>query len=260
MRPETARLLAHLELEREPPTLAFLDRLIHAHHARVPFETLSKLADYEPGLACGDFLPTLDLYVDRLVTRGAGGLCWTLARGFHALLEDLGFAASFMYMDAGHLCVRVELPERPQYADVGYAAPIYRAYPLFESFTLATHREAFTYDVRPEGILVTRNPGPTKTLDPTPRALAEFADRIRAANDPRVATSFLRRLSYSRMVNGVWTSLRDGALQRFLPEGLEKTEVADAASVLHEVFGADPELWRTTEQALARLPPVPAEG
>lgn len=260
--PATARLLAHLGLEREPPTLAFLDRLIHAHQVRVPFETLTKLADYEPGLARGDFLPALDLYVDRLVTRGAGGLCWTLARGFQALLEDLGFDASFMYMDPGHLCVRVELPDGPQYADVGYAAPIFRAYPLFESFTLATHREAFTYEVGAEGILVTRHPGPTKTLDPAPRALPEFADRIRAANDPGVPTSFLRRLSYSRMVDGVWTSLRDGALHRFRPEGLEKTEVApaDAAAALHVVFGADPELWRTAERTLERLPPLPVDG
>jgi arylamine N-acetyltransferase len=262
MRPATARLLAHLGLEREPPTLAFLHRLIQAHQTRVPFETLTKLADYEPGLARGgEFLPTLDLYVDRMITRGGGGLCWTLARGFHALLTDLGFDASHMYMDPGHLCVRVELPEGPQYADVGYAAPILQAYPLFESFTVASHREQFTYEVGAQGILVTRNPGPTKTLDPTPRKLEEFADRIRRANDPDVPTSFLRRLTYSRFVDSVWTSLRDGALHRFRPEGLEKTEVApaEAPSVLAAVFGADPELWAGAERQLDRLPPLPPE-
>ena len=255
MRPATARLLAHLGLEPEPPTLAFLDRLIEKHQTRVPFETLTKLADYEPGRARGDFLPPLDLYVDRMIARGSGGLCWTLARGFHALLVDLGFEAAHMYMDPGHLCVRVELPEGPQYADVGYAAPIFRAYPLFEPFTLATHRENFTYEVGPEGVLVTREPGPTKRLDPTPRALPEFAERIRRANDPAVPTSFLRRLTYSRFVDGVWTSLRDGALHRFRPEGLEKTEVApaDAPSVLADVFGADPELWKEAERQLDRL-------
>ena len=260
MRPGTARLLSHLGLSVEPPALAFLDRLIQAHQTRVPFETLTKLADYVPGLSRGDFLPPLDLYVDRMITRGAGGLCWTLARGFHALLTDLGFDAALMHMDPGHLCVRVELPEGPYYADVGYAAPIFRAYPLFESFTLTTHRENFTYEVSPEGILVTRNPGPTKRLDPTPRALADFAERIRGANDPAVPTSFLRRLTYSRFVDGVWTSLRDGALHRFHPEGLSKSEVAaeDAPSVLADVFGADPELWREAEQQLEQLPPIPA--
>ena len=47
-----------------------------------------------------------------------------------------------MVMRTGHCCVRVELPEGPFYADVGYAAPLFRAYPLFESFSLDTHREA----------------------------------------------------------------------------------------------------------------------
>jgi len=259
---ETTRLLAHLGLEPEPPTLDFLHRLIAAHQSTVPFETLTKLADYEPGLARGDFLPPLDLYVDRMITRGGGGLCWTLARGFHALLTDLGFAAHLMHMVPGHLCVRVELLEGPYYADVGYAAPLFQAYPLFEPFALDTHREQFTYDVRKDGIFVTRKPGPEKQLDPTPRTIDEMAEFIRAANDPAVRTSFLRRLTYSRHVDGVWTSLRDGALHRFLPTGLEKTEVsaAQAPDVLAQVFGADPELWRNAEAQLARFPDLPPEG
>jgi arylamine N-acetyltransferase len=263
MRPATSRLLAHLGLTQEPPSLAYLDRLVERHQVTVPFETLTKLADYEPGLARGDFLPPLDLYVDRMIARGGGGLCWTLARGFHALLTDLGFDAHFMYMDPGHLCVRVELPEGAYYADVGYAAPLFRAYPLRESFTLETPRGLFDYAVRDGDILVTRNPGPTKTLDPTKRKLDEFADRIKAANDPvNAAAPFLRRLAYSRVVDGVWTSLRDGALHRFPETGEEKTEVApsDMPAVLHDVFGADPELWRIAERQLDRLPPPPPEG
>src|SRR5262245_15294134 len=141
--PALDRFLDHLGLRREPPTLAYLHRIIREHQMRVPFETLTKLIDYEPGLRRGDFLPPIAEYVERILSRGAGGLCWTLARGLHALLVDLGYEASFMYMDSGHCCVRVELPEGPFYADVGYAAPIFQAYPLFESFSLETHRETF---------------------------------------------------------------------------------------------------------------------
>jgi hypothetical protein len=91
--------------------------------------------------------------------------------------------------------------------------------------------------------------------------LSEFTERILAANDPAVRTSFLRRLTYSRFVDGVWTSLRDGALHRFRPEGLEKTEVApaEAPAVLAAVFGADPFLWTSAERQLDRLPPLPPE-
>src|SRR5262245_22910092 len=171
--PIADRLLAHLGLEREGPTLGYLHRLVRQHQLRVPFETLTKHLDYEPGLRRGSFLPELDEYVERIVTRGAGGLCWTLARGFHSLLDELGFEAALMMMHSGHCCVRVELAEGPFYADVGYAAPLFQAYPLFQSFTLVTQRETFEYAVREEGIFVTRQPGPAKRLDPTPRRLED---------------------------------------------------------------------------------------
>jgi len=240
------RYLHHLGLTREPPSLDYLHRIIREHQLRVPFETLTKLIDYEPGLRRGDFMPPIAEYVDRIVTRGAGGLCWTLARGLRFLLDDLGFDASFMYMDPGHCCVRVELPEGPQYADVGYAAPLYRAYPLFESFSLDTHRETFEYSVREDGIYVARNPGPSKKLDPTPRRLEDLLGFIEAANDWTASQSFLHRLAYARDVDGVYTSLRDGTLARYRAGGTEKREIPaeETPAVLADVFGADPDLYR----------------
>jgi len=249
------RLLAHLGLAREAPSLEFLHRIIHAHQLRVPFETFSKLIDYEPGLARGDFMPPMDEYVERIVTRRAGGLCWTLARGLQVLLEHLGFDAALMVMHPGHCCVRVELPEGPFYADVGYAAPIFRAYPLFESFQLDTHRETFDYRVGEDGIHVARNPGPSKTLDPTPRRLEELHGLITAANDWSNPQSFLYRLAYAGYVDGVFTSYRDGVLARYAPAGTEKREVppGEVPGVLAGVFGADPELYREAMRVRRRF-------
>lgn len=251
------RLLGHLGLEREAPTLDFLHRIIREHQRRVPFETLSKLLDYEPGLERGDFMPSMADYVERIVTRGAGGLCWTLARGLHVLLSDLGFDASLMYMDPGHCCVRVELTTGPYYADVGYAAPLDRAYPLFESFSLDTHRERFDYDVREDGIFVTRNPGPAKKLDPTPRRLEDFRDLIAAANDWTSPQSFLHRLAYARHVDGVYTSLRNGTLTRYAPRGPETTQLApeDVPAALAGVFGTDPSLYIEAAEVHRRYSP-----
>lgn len=251
------RLLGHLGLTREPPTRDYLDRLIRAHQLRVPFETLSKLIDYEAGLRRGDFLPTVEEYVERLVTRGAGGTCWTLARGFHCLLIDLGFDAALMVMVPGHCCVRVELADGSFYADVGFAAPIFRAYPLFESFALDTPRERFVYDVRPDGIFVTRHPGPSKQLDPAPRRIEELGDLVRAANDWSPPHSFLRRLAWAAYVDGVYTSLNDGVLRRYRPAGVETTELGtDAATDFAAVFAADPALYREAEEVRRRwLPP-----
>jgi len=259
--PAFDRLLAHLRLGREPPSRDYLDRIIREHQTRVPFETLTKLIDYEPGLARGDFLPPLDLYVERIVTRGAGGLCWTLARGLQALLDDLGFDASFMIMEPGHCCVRVELDEGPFYADVGYAAPIFRAYPLYESFSLDTHRERMEYEVRGQQILVTRNPGPTKTLNTTPRTLESLGGLIAAANDWTAPESFLHRLSYGTYVDGVYTSLRLGVLTRYLPSGTVKAEIPEdrLSATFTQTFGADVSLYLEAGEVLRRYrPPVSA--
>ncbi len=252
------RLLGHLGLEREAPSLDYLNRIVREHQLRVPFETLTKLVDYEPGLARGDFLPPIDLYVDRIVERGAGGLCWTLARGLHFLLTDLGFDADLMYMDPGHCCVRVELPEGSYYADVGYSAPIFRAYPLYESFVLDTASERFEYDVRGQGIFVTRHPGPAKTLDPTPRSLESMKPLIGAANDWTAPGTFLAILAISTYVDGVYVSLRNGTYRRYLPSGPETTPIEAAAvpALLASVFGIDPGLYLEAADVQARyLPP-----
>jgi arylamine N-acetyltransferase len=256
--PVADRFLTHLGLDRESPSLPYLDRLIGRHQQRVPFETLTKLIDYEPGVGRGDFMPPMEEYVDRIVTRGAGGLCWTLARGLHFLLADLGFDAALMYMDPGHCCVRVELAEGSYYADVGYAAPLFRAYPLFESFSLDTHREKFEYSVRGDGIHVVRNPGPSKKLDPTPRRLEELESFIRTANDWLAPQSFLHRMAYARDVDGVYTSLRDGTLTRYKAGGPEKLEIAaqEAPTILADVFGADPNLYLEALEVRRRVLPA----
>lgn len=244
------RFLSYLELERADPTLEFLHRIIRQHQLRVPFGTLTKIVDYEPGLRRGDFLPSMEEYVERIIERGAGGLCWTLARGLKFLLDDLGFDAALMYMDPGHCCVRVELPEGSFYADVGYSAPIFQAYPLFESFSLDTPREKFEYEVRSDGIFVTRNPGPAKRLDPAPRTLESLKPIIDGANDWNAERSFLHILAFSGYVDGVYTSLNNGTLRSYRPGGVEVTTVEPGGvpAVIEEVFGADPTLYLEAER------------
>ena len=41
-------------------------------------------------------------------------------------------------------------------------APLFQAYPLYESFQVSNVRETFTYEVSNNKIEITRNPGPTK--------------------------------------------------------------------------------------------------
>lgn len=147
----------------EAPSLAYLNKLVEAHQKKVRWETFTKFIDFEEGNKDDYYLPSMDSYLDRVVDQGTGGTCWTLARGFHYVLDALGFQVDYLYMDPGHLCLQVML-DQPYYVDIGYCAPLYKAYPLHESFTAENEGEVFRYEVREKDILVSREPGPTKIL------------------------------------------------------------------------------------------------
>ncbi|MCC7142499.1 MAG: hypothetical protein IT349_10400 [Candidatus Eisenbacteria bacterium] len=108
-------------------------------------------------------------------------------------------------------------------------------------------------------IQVTRNPGPTKLLDPTPRRLAELQPLITAANDWTVPSSFLRRLVYARYLDGVYTTLRDGVLTRYAGASPETVELSadQIPAALADVFHADPDLYREAAAVKRRHEPGP---
>jgi hypothetical protein len=118
--------------------------------------------------------------------------------------------------------------------------------------------EEFDYSVRENGIFVTRNPGPAKKLDPTPRRLEKLHGYINAANDWTDPESFLHRLAYAGYVDGVYASLRDGRLTRYLSEGREVSDIAadEGPTVLADVFGAAPELYREAAAVHRRYRPA----
>ena len=88
----------------------------------------------------------------------------------------------------------------------------------------------------------------TKLIDYEPglRRLDQLQSDIAAANDWGASQSFLHRLVFARPVDGVFTSYRDGTLTRYLASGPERVDVdpREAAEMLAQVFGADPDLCR----------------
>ena len=248
------RFLRHLGVPRDRPTVDTLHRLVGAHQHAVRWETLTKIIDAEELEQSGSVLPEIGVYIERIIERGGGGTCWTHARGFHWLLTELGFEAHYIYMDSGHLCLRVEL-DQPWYADVGYGAPLFRAYPLLESFTIEHPQERFVYRVRESDVLVTRDPGPEKVLELPPRRFEDFTDRIADANIWREG-SFLTRLELHGYIDGVATRLSENRLRRWHPGGateqvLDDLEIRD---LLAGAFRFDPDIYfRAREIRAARM-------
>lgn len=110
-----------LRLEREVPTINYLQRLIQHHLTLVPYETFSKFHYFT---LAPDFIPPLSLFVHNLVEKGWGGTCFTLNMNFARLLTELGFTCSFVRVEPGHLAIMVEIQGKKLYVDVGYGSPI----------------------------------------------------------------------------------------------------------------------------------------
>lgn len=219
------KFLSFLELDRKHPDLLFLNELTKSHQLKVRWENLSKIVDYEKGYATEQFLPSMDVYIDRIVEQGGGGTCWTHAVGFRWLLERLGYEVHYLYMDHGHLCLRVEL-DQPYYVDIGYTAPLFKAYPLLEPFTVKNDREVFTYEVYQDKIEVTRNPGPFKTLSTKPVSFESLRSVFLESNNWETG-KMLKDLLVFGYIEGVPTSLTTNTLKQFYSNQVVTKELTD---------------------------------
>lgn len=219
------QFLQFLDVEESDDKLEYLHRIVHNHQKKVAWENITKMLDYESGYATNSFLPSIDTYIHRVTTKGLGGTCWTLARGLYELLAYLDYPVSYVYMDSGHLCLRVDL-DQPYYVDVGYSAPLFKAYPMFESFVVQNERETFNYIVTDEKIEVIRQPGPTKTLNPNPVTFDELMPKFVASNNWEAR--FLQDISISGYIDHVPTYIKNNVLKQHFADRKVELELNEA--------------------------------
>ncbi|WP_249308725.1 arylamine N-acetyltransferase [Lederbergia citrea] len=110
-----------LRLNKEIPSINYLQRLIQHHLSLIPYESFSKFHYYS---LAPDYIPPLPLFVQNLVDKGWGGTCFTLNMNFARLLSELGFDCSLVRVEPGHLAIMVEISDKKLYVDVGYGSPI----------------------------------------------------------------------------------------------------------------------------------------
>lgn len=113
--------LSHLRLQKEKPSINYLQRLIQHQLTFIPYETFSKFHYYS---LAPDYIPPLPLFVHHLQTKGWGGTCFTLNINFARLLSELDFECSLVRVEPGHIAIIVYLNQKKYYVDVGYGSPI----------------------------------------------------------------------------------------------------------------------------------------
>jgi N-hydroxyarylamine O-acetyltransferase len=124
---ESKVYLQLLGLERQPPSLPFLNAICTAHLQTFPFENMSKLARWLNGV---EGLPTVHEFLQARRTLDAGGTCYSINGNVHLLLNQLGFNSQLAMLGGEHMGIIVLLDGTRYYVDCGAAAPFFEAVPL----------------------------------------------------------------------------------------------------------------------------------
>jgi N-hydroxyarylamine O-acetyltransferase len=236
------------------PTLAVLAQLHALHPAAIPFENLDPLLGRPVSL-------DLEALQAKMVGQRRGGYCFEHNALFRGELEAIGFAvtpliARVVWMAPperplgarSHMLLKVDLPEGPYIADVGFGGQIASA-PLKLEPGLEQRTAEATLRLTPVGegpfeslVLETRLPAGWApmyrfTLEPAERADYESANWFTATHPDSI---FTIGLVAERLTPNVRSSLFNRRLTRRTPDGAaEVVELAgpgDLAQVLEADF------------------------
>jgi N-hydroxyarylamine O-acetyltransferase len=231
-----------------PADLDLLRRLHFAHAAAIVFENL----DIQRGLPVRLDLDSLQA---KLVTAGRGGYCFEQNALLATVLEALGYSLTRLcgrvrlgrpgqVPPRTHMILRVELPEGPHLADVGFGAlQLLEPMPLHAGATATQH--GWDYTLVPEGAgLLLRMRQPEGWID-----LYEFTEEPQHPIDYEVAnhftathpsSGFVQSLTVQRATPGVRYTLRNRGFEELTPEHRSRRELADPdelLALLGERFG-----------------------
>jgi N-hydroxyarylamine O-acetyltransferase len=248
------------------PTLGVLRALHRLHPAAVPFDNLDPLLGRPVPLDLGALQA-------KLVGARRGGYCFEQNALFRAALTALGFAvtpliARVVWMappeaplgPRNHMLLKVDLPEGPYLADVGFGGHLFSA-PLKLAPGLEQATAESVLRLAPAGealVLETRLPAGWVslyrfTLEPAEESDYEVSNWHTSTHPAHLLTN---NLLAERLTPKVRSSLLNTRLIRRYPDGrteiVELTSPGALARALEEDFGLPPQ--DDIEGLFARLP------
>lgn len=264
----TTDILRFLQIEKQPPSLAFLDELVTAYTRRVPWESAFRIARRAATPVTADCPRWPDLFWQDAQKRGGGGTCFESNYAFFWLLRKLGFDGYLTINDMGesrgcHTAIVIRLNSDRWLVDVGY--PLYLPVPLDAEQITQRQTPFHTYSVTPQPgnrfeVQRDRHPKPyTFTL--VDRPIPDAVYRIATTADYEEDGHFLREVIIHRVIDGrVWRFNGRAAphlLESFpalddpQPATLEPVDVADAPPRLAALFGMDQSVLQRAFNSLA---------
>ena len=218
------KYLARINITKiEPPSLAYLTRLMENHLIIVPFENL-------------DILLGRDISLDReriyqkVVERKRGGYCYELNGLFSWALQELGFKVDLISAQVfrektglyspefAHLALMVQL-DRPYLVDVGFGGESFRRPMLFpggEMEDVGGRRRLRRIDYDEDRHVVEFmegvNPRPQYSFTPQPRVMSDFQE-MNVVHQTAKESRFTKGVICGLALENGWMMLRGNILK-----------------------------------------------
>lgn len=236
-----------LGLKKKEADLSYLTELLLAHHARIPFENISKL--FYIKLNKKPNLPDLRQYLFGISNYNFGGTCYPNNYYFFQLLKYLGFDVKICGAEISkpnsHMVIIVNINNSDFLIDVGYGAPLF--YPisldLDEDFILKFGRDKFILKPKDknsfsklelvrDGKLVHGY-----SLNPESRKIEDFDNVI---NDSfKDESLFMNSLLVSKYVSGKFITIHNFELIESDQRASTVTKIAnkeELVNLIHDIF------------------------
>lgn len=264
----TDEILRFLQIEKQPPALAFLDALVTAYTHRVPWESVFRIAKRATTPVTADCPRWPNEFWRDAQTRGGGGTCFESNYAFFHLLRSLDFdgylTINDMHESRGcHTAIVIRLGDERWLVDVGY--PLYLPLPLVDGQTTQRQTPFHTFTATPQSgnrfeIQRDRHPKPyTFTLIDRPISDEEYRAATIADYEP--TGHFLREVIVHRVIGGRIWRFNGRAMPHLLesfpalgdpqPATLEPVDVADAPARLSRLFGIEQDVLQRAFDSLA---------
>ncbi|MGE6259858.1 arylamine N-acetyltransferase [Heyndrickxia sporothermodurans] len=238
--------LKYLKIDKEAPSVNYLQRLIQQHLSRIPYETFSKFHYYQEK---SSFVPSLEVFVENLLEKGWGGTCYTLNINFSRLLTELGFVCSLVRVNPGHLATMVTLDDRQFYVDVGYGSPIMKPVELVAKRRHVLHgfgeeiifiqktKDRFEIDRRSNGRSFVK-----KEIEWTPLTEDDIKKDIEQSYIDDDQNTTMRRITAVRFNGHECYFLRDGSIKVMTYRNIREIQMRDMnkwRQTVQEVYQID---------------------
>jgi arylamine N-acetyltransferase len=241
------RYLRLLGLEREPPSLPALARLVRAQVLTVPFENVTAILR-RARAGEGPVPPVdTDAMLDAWEARGGGGVCFDATPTFQRLLRELGYtlrpSTALISFPGSHQASVVEIDGAEYMVDAANGAPFLEPIPLDRETTLNAAGLSWRFRRESDDVFVQDRlidgewrPFCQYTLSPVDPAAQEAAyQRHQLAGE----TWVVGNLTLVRSTSDEVYRLRDDQLAHYSADGVRTETIAeeDLPRVAAEVFG-----------------------